>query len=1011
MRCIMFGLYQWLYQVKLELITNTVVKNGINIFGELFLKLIENRLIKVNCTQLFKQFLRRYALNLRFIKATSRICLVICMSISLIIQPSRVAFADRMSETGWEAQQFAETLLDEFKLPIENTQQGQFTIDLNGENMLIQADEFFPEIEGDVNLEELMQVYGNNTKMVELGQSHQSQLDKNPSLSGSAYQLLNAIEQRSRPDLTDDAIWSISDFALNNPNGLTESFDECDPYTPQPSFKQCDRYRVDHASCEITHHYEAGVIFHAEGPLNLSHCGEGCLTVWLGEVGDNYWHGNCSIFEQEIKLNVVNPNSIISAKLDYAKWDDYMQVWIGNNKVWSGPNDNFPPETAGACELNTDWERQLDVDLTEVFKEAGDEPLSVKIRVSVTGYGEGYASVKIHYDPNLVLLKDDWQPASCIDTAHFIPDHFKEFDISCLDMPNHLNGCSIVNGVEVCENQFKSSPIENISTLCRKVQVSAKDESYFLGSNLLCSRLEKQPECGFYSSKCTVFNQSGECQQFIDTYDCAIEARHPNCVVSNLFPDAFEGCVTVENIIPITETKYLPDLQQCEQIFEVNLEESTLLYDGCQQQVSNPNCKLIEKICIDDETLDDAYQLTGQSNSYSTHCKSWHMQYDCGKDVLISNLKRETHYQCDGPIRCMGHDCLKPHVTEQANFAEALAKLNLAQDMTNDLSCTPIEGNSNVNCQLFKGEAASCKKAIGGIVNCCDTPSGISLSEYISLLSAVNRLDTIITAMDPSSAIYGSWHQLRAPVTDSWHIINQSFSSSWDALMGASPSSVQNFGAEQAATQFLQTLTNQTASWVGQTFGAGAQSALFTNVGGSVGADGLLSGGQFTLGGAVGTVLGGVMTAYMIYSVTLLLIKIIWQCEQNEFELGVKKELKSCHFVGAYCHQSVLGVCTEKKESYCCYSSPLGRIFQEQVKRQLNDNFGQAKSPNCDGMPIEVIQSVDRSKINLDEWLAILSITGHLNQLEQIDIESLTNQAIEGMNESIIDRLNERLTQ
>lgn len=945
----------------------------------------------------------------QYIKVTHQSIIVICLCISLIVQPNRPVFADRMSQTGMDAQQFAETLLNDFQFPLKSEDQDIFIFQIGGQNQTISAEELFPESQDNHNLESLKQVYGDDAKMNDMGQSHQNQLATSQSLTANAYQLLNKIEQRSRPDLSQDPIWSVSDPLFDNPNLLTESFDACDLPTTLPSFTQCDRYPVSHNACQITHQYQAGIIEHVDGPLNLSRCGEGCLTVWLGEVGDNYWHGNCSIFEQEMKLKIANPEAIISATLDYAKWDDYMQVWIGSEKVWSGPNDNFPPETSGACELNTDWERHLNVDLTEIFKSANEPSLSVKIRVSVTGYGEGYARVNIHYDPKKVLIQDEWQPASCIETAKFIPSHFEDYELKCLDMPNQQNGCTIINGIEVCEAQFNSSPIAGISPLCRKVDVKVNEKSYLTGSDKLCKIVEKRPECGFYASECQTYDSQGQCIKFIDTYDCGIKPVNPACIVSSLFPSEFEGCQTIESFNNVTESKYLPDLQQCEQMFEHHNQTPVLVYDNCQNQRNNRDCQLVKKECLDEKDSEDSLHLMGKTDNPTQSCSLWHHQYDCGSYVPVQNITRETVYQCDGPIRCMGHDCLKPQITEEANFAEALAKLNLAQDMTNDLSCTPVDGTSNVNCQLFKGEAAGCKKAIGSIVNCCDTPSGISLGEYISLLSAVNRLDTVMMAMDPSTAFYGSWQQLRAPMTESWQLVKQPFSSSWDALMGATPSSAANLSAEQAASQFLQTLTNQTATWVGQTFGAGAQSALFTNVGGSVGADGLLTGGQFTLGGAVGTVLSGVMTAYMIYSVTLLLIKMIWQCEQSEFELGVKRELKSCHFVGAYCHQSVLGVCTEKRESFCCYSSPLGRIFQEQVKSQLNLGFGSAKLPNCEGMPIEMIDSVDWTKIDLDEWIALLSTTGHLEQLEKIDIESLTNQVKEGASESIVERLNKRL--
>ncbi len=61
--------------------------------------------------------------------------------------------------------------------------------------------------------------------------------------------------------------------------------------------------------------------------------------------GDNYWSGNCKIYEEYTRVQVSNPDAIVSATLEYAKWDDYMQVWVGKSgqetKVWSGPDGNF----------------------------------------------------------------------------------------------------------------------------------------------------------------------------------------------------------------------------------------------------------------------------------------------------------------------------------------------------------------------------------------------------------------------------------------------------------------------------------------------------------------------------------------------------------------------------------------------------------------------------------------------------------------------------------------------
>ncbi|WP_143694249.1 conjugal transfer protein TraN [Vibrio rotiferianus] len=141
----------------------------------------------------------------------------------------------------------------------------------------------------------------------------------------------------------------------------------------------------------------------SNSPVNFISCGSGCNLAWLGTVGDNYLAGRCKIYQENIPLQVVKPSAIIDAKIDYAKWDDYMQIWLDNRKVWSGPNNNFPPETGGACELSTSWSRNPNTSIKHIFqsKRPGDI-LSIKNRVSVTGHGEAYARARITWRPSQV---------------------------------------------------------------------------------------------------------------------------------------------------------------------------------------------------------------------------------------------------------------------------------------------------------------------------------------------------------------------------------------------------------------------------------------------------------------------------------------------------------------------------------------------------------------------------------------------------------------------------------
>lgn len=137
------------------------------------------------------------------------------------------------------------------------------------------------------------------------------------------------------------------------------------------------------------------------GTGSVQYCGPGCIDVVLGRIGDNYWSGNCTIFERDFRFYIHFPELIKSATIIRAKWDDYMQVWIGDEKAWSGPNDNFPPETGGACELNTNWNRNPNQDVTGYFQKHGE--VQAKIRVSVTDKGEGFAFIRVRLQDNLCV--------------------------------------------------------------------------------------------------------------------------------------------------------------------------------------------------------------------------------------------------------------------------------------------------------------------------------------------------------------------------------------------------------------------------------------------------------------------------------------------------------------------------------------------------------------------------------------------------------------------------------
>ena len=786
----------------------------------------------------------------------------------------------------------------------------------SGKPMPMGAGELYPGSAGK-NADALKGLYGDETGMSNAGAAAHTQLGTETSMPGEAYRTILGSSRASRPNLTNDPIWTAADKTWNDLGTLAKDFADCSQQTTfqpgsfkahVPDYKTCERIVDETRSCSLTHTYKPGIVDHVAGPLNLSSCGEGCLNIWIGTVGDNYWKGWCSIFEESIKVNVFNPDAVISATLDYAKWDDYMQVVLNGTRVWSGPNGNFPPETAGDCELGTSWELNPNADLTSYFKTAGD--LEFKTRTSVAGNGEGYARLKIIYDPAKVLAIDEYSPPDCERAVTGMADGFCKGTPQCLDMPPvDADGCAVVEGIKLCEKDLQRIH-PGLSPLCRRATINAT--------------------CDFYK---------GQMECWKD-------------------PNGNQHCPTTngENMA------------------------------SCAQFEANPSCGYIKSDCV------------GGAAGGSGTCYVREEVWDCGYDSNVPTLTRSTQTSCPGPIRCMGTDCVNPTAEQSGDFARAAAALQAARFMAMDANCNEDTTEANRNCEVFKGDAKQCKKAMGGIVDCCSGPTTTSLGDYISLILAVGKLDSAVSALDKSNALRGAWQTLSEPVNSLWTEVNKPFVQAWEGIWGGTEQVASDAVAKGLLSTVQQTLMKEVAKWTAQAFGDAAANSLFTVVtaAGDTSAafvGGEMVAGEMVLGGpgaAIGTALGWIMWAYMVYQIVMILIQIIWACEKEEFELVAQKQLKNCHYVGSYCATKAVGACIEKRESYCCFNSPLSRIIQEQVRPQLGMAWGDPKDPQCGGLMADQLAQVDWSKVNLDEWLGILAETGHLPSESSMNLTNLT---------------------
>jgi len=506
--------------------------------------------------------------------------------------------------------------------------------------------------------------------------------------------------------------------------------------------------------------------------------------------------------------------------------------------------------------------------------------------------------------------------------------------------------------------------------------------------------------CGDGAVSCTLHNQS-----------CIVENGVSVCapdIKSSLYGGVGDACLSLE--ITNNGCQFNNGALACwtdpQGVEHCPTNDSTFT-DTCSVLNSDPSCVYIEEQCIDG--------VAGASGA----CYAFTRLYDCGKDVPITNIVSTTSTTCDGAIRCMGGDCVTRTSESNPDFGKAAATLAAADFMAMETSC--VEQGNAASCEMFKGDALECKKALGGYVDCCETPSGVSLQDYLTLAKSTYEVSEQLGAIDALSQSYqnvaGTWtKQLVGDVTSSAKDIADPINSAYENLVtyvtGESlPEIAFQAGTGDFASNVIETFGPATikeqasqiaGEFLSSTFSPEVATSLLESSTSTLTKNGVetvtteFTGGLASNG--AGAVLGAIMFAYMIYSIINILIQIIWACEEEEFELGVKRELKSCHFVGSYCADKVLGSCIEKRDSYCCYSSPFARIVQEQGRPQIGQGFGSAKKPECGGLSVAVIEQLDWDQIDLSEWVAILNDTGLVasptDALTKFQLESTTGGGI-----------------
>ena len=88
------------------------------------------------------------------------------------------------------------------------------------------------------------------------------------------------------------------------------------------------------------------------------------------------------------------------------------------------------------------------------------------------------------------------------------------------------------------------------------------------------------------------------------------------------------------------------------------------------------------------------------------------------------------------------------------------------------------------------------------------------------------------------------------------------------------------------------------------------------------------------------------------------------RCSAGERWLAEQRHAGNTHYLGTYCSKrSFFGRCRRYTRAWCVFGSRLGRILQQQGRRQLRVGWG-----SCRGLTVEEIERIDFTRLNLSEF-------------------------------------------
>lgn len=928
------------------------------------------------------------------------------------------AMADAFSDKALEGQKQGKAIIKGFSQPTVDPSSGSVTIHNTTTPITMSRDQLFPGASAEGS--DPAALYGSESGISNATTTTSTSYSNttNTTPTANAYRTLidGSLNTTTRLPQGDPIATGARDIFSDKNGDISNILKSCtsttttvgDTFTPEgsPLLESCQKLTVGTEKCDILHDVE--VEKYLTG-----------FTLTIGDSNDtgdyNGSYGKCTLdFKNGTKscaqttfrpfqMSVINPvpfeamcgapsESFFTLRQFSTSGIDFSPT---KTKVYS-----FTPGHGGCCDVGY---------LTVLQEPTCANNMVGKYDFSVT-CTEDPCAPSTSYTVNKTIAKvnkDEWAMSpGCPANFNAIQDGtICKGTVECTN--DDASGCVNIDGFLHCpggilSQHLKPTPAEltpfginNICTIPKLIKTcntcltpTTCDPASSPTEN--CAQYTSNPDCRVLRSDCMngMSNPDGSgCYAYEDSFDCNPEINHTplykNCTV-----------VTTASSLPskVVCSKDSLGVETCETVDFVNKSNSCAALDA------NKSCKVVYQDCAD--SLKDPV---------TEECLATQKTYDCGYPSTPPTVTSSTVATCSGAtIRCTGSDCLQLPSEVNNDFGVAAANANIINYAQQDSNC-----GTTGDCHFFTGTNYSCKTGFFGIVDCCKSPKGVSPFEYLQLLHNTWSLaqDTELGEMLSSTGadISGSLTAFTDPATSALEDVISPITSAFDELT-TNVSSVL-LQPDSSWLNIAPEISNGLQSFVSSTFGDSVASSMFDITNTADVLSGMAPDYALNVTNLMSTI-SPLMTAYMIYQIIVLVIEIIYACEDAELELGAKKALKLCHYIGSYCDQKVLGVCVLKKKSYCCFNSPFGRIMQEQIRPQLGISWGSAKHPDCSGITIAQLSSTDFSKVDLSEWIGLLNVAGlQTNSLTKAEtdftIDNITqyNKKSDPTKKNIYDRV------